>query len=130
MIILSIKTDNPHAELALYEDKKILNRLEWLADRTLADSIHLKILELLKSVKKDWPDIQGVICFQGPGSFTGLRIGISVANAIAYGLGVPIIGSQNEDWAESGINSMIKGNNNKIVLPFYGSEPHITPQKK
>lgn len=130
MLVLTIKSDAPMAELALFEDNKLLKKDQWLADRSLADSIHLKIEGLLKGANKDWADIGGIAGFRGPGSFTGLRIGLSVANALAYGLDIPIVGSRGKDWTKAAIKQLLAGKNDKIVLPHYGSLPHITPPKK
>jgi tRNA threonylcarbamoyladenosine biosynthesis protein TsaB len=130
MLILTIKSDAPAASLGLYNDLELLGNEDWLADRTLADTIHLKIEGLLKSLNKDWGDITGLVCFEGPGSFTGLRIGLSVGNAMAYGLSAPIVGSRGKDWVQTGIKKLLDGKNDAIVLPHYGSEPHITLAKK
>ena len=130
MLILTIKSDAPRAALSLYNDHELLKQEVWLADRTLADTIHLKIDELLKSSSKDWADISGLVCFEGPGSFTGLRIGLSVGNALAYGLNAPIVGSRGKNWEQAGIKKLLGGKNETIIIPYYGAEPHITPPKK
>jgi len=130
MLVLTIKSDAPQAALSLYNDQQLLKKEDWLADRTLADTIHLKIAELLKSSSKDWADIKGLVCFEGPGSFTGLRIGLTVGNALAYGLDAPIVGARGKDWELIGIKKLLGGKNETIVIPHYGSEPHITPPKK
>ncbi len=40
-------------------------------------------------------DIQGIICARGPGSFTGIRIGLTSANSLAYALKIPLVGIDN-----------------------------------
>ena len=74
MIILTIRTDNPEAEIGLYENEKQLAYKTWQAHRSLAETIHIKIKELLNEANKSLDDIEGIACFKGPGSFTGLRI--------------------------------------------------------
>ena len=74
--------------------------------------------------------MDGIVCFQGPGSFTGLRIGLTVANALAYGLNVPVVACQDPHWLEIGVARLAKGESDHLALPFYGAEAHITPQKK
>lgn len=130
MIILTIRTDNPKAEVGIYDDKLELVYEIWEAHRELSTTIHSKIKQVLKSAKLDWPDIQGAVCFKGPGSFTGLRIGLTVANTIAATLKVPIVGSQGKDWVETGITSLLKGNNEQLVQANYGSPAHVTVPKK
>lgn len=130
MLILTIRTDNPEAEIGLYEDNKQLAYEEWAAHRELSITIHNKIDELLKKQNKDWQDIEGVVLFKGPGSFTGLRIGASVANALASSLHVPIVGSLGKNWLETGLSRLKKNENDEIVLPDYGRPVHITTPRK
>lgn len=129
MLILTIRTDNPEAEVGLYEDEKQLAYQTWQAHRELSDTLHKKIKDVLASQNKDFKDIQGIVCFQGPGSFTGLRIGITVADAFAYGLSIPIVATQ-DDWIEKGIERLKAGDDDRIALPHYGAPVHITQQKK
>jgi tRNA threonylcarbamoyladenosine biosynthesis protein TsaB len=130
MIILALRTDKPQSEIYLYENNNIVAQLEWEAHRQLAETIHIKIRDLLKDHDKTWSDIEGVIIYKGPGSFTGLRIGMSVANALASSLQIPIAAATGEAWQDESIEAILAGKNEKIVSPDYGSDPHITQQKK
>lgn len=130
MIILTIRSDRPEAELALFKDDDLLEIIKWEAHRQLSDTIHFKIEALLKDQHKTWQDIMGIVVFKGPGSFTGLRIGISVANALAYSLSVPIIAADGDDWQQSGIAQLLSGSDQKVAIPNYGAEVHITMPKK
>ena len=129
-MILTLRTDKPEAELGLYDDDKQLAYIVWPAHRELAETIHRRIDTLLKEHTKQLHDITGIVCFQGPGSFTGLRIGLSVANALAVALDVPIVASQGDDWLKVGVARLVSGENDIQALPFYGADAHITPQKK
>lgn len=130
MIILLIKTDQPQAEIYLYNDSELLARLLWQADRHLAETISLKIDDLLKRASLSFEAIAGIGVFIGPGSFTGLRIGIAVANTMSYGLGLPIVGSRDEDWIIKAVTRLIEGDNDKIAEAHYGAPPRITKPKK
>lgn len=130
MIILTIRTDKPEAELGLFEGNNKLAYESWEAHRELSNTIHKKIEELLSANGKELSDLGGIVCFQGPGSFTGLRIGITVADAFAYGLNVPIVASMSDDWIDQGIKRLQSGENDRVVLPEYGAPVHITQQKK
>jgi tRNA threonylcarbamoyladenosine biosynthesis protein TsaB len=126
MLILTIRTDKPEAEIGLFESQAKLAYSTWPAHRQLAETIHLKIKELLESQSRDLNDLSGIVVYQGPGSFTGLRIGISVANALAYSLNIPILAETGDQWIQKGNQSIVEGKNQQIVLPEYGSQPHIT----
>ena len=130
MIIISIKTDTPVAEIALFQDQKKIGTISWEAHRQLADTIHLKILQLLEQNSKKWEDIQGVAIFKGPGSFTGLRIGMSVANALAFSLKIPIIAALGENWRQIAIERLLKQEDERVAIPEYGSDAFTTTPKK
>lgn len=130
MLILTIRTDKPEAELGLYEDAKQLAYETWLAHRQLAETLHGKLAELLKSQQKDLHDIDGIVVFKGPGSFTGLRIGITIANALAYSLDAKIIAQEDPNWLETGIERLLAGESEQVALPEYGALPNISIQKK
>ena len=130
MLILTIRTDNPNAELGLYDDEHRLDYHEWLADRQLAETINTRIKELLDRNNHELTHVKAVIIFKGPGSFTGLRIGISVANALAFSLKVPIVSAMDDNWIIEGRDRLSRGEDEKSTIPEYGSLPHITQPRK
>jgi tRNA threonylcarbamoyl adenosine modification protein YeaZ len=130
MLILTVRTDKPEAEVGLYTDTERFASISWQADRQLSDTIHDKIRELLDSNSRTIEDIEGVAVFSGPGSFTGLRIGAAVANALAFSLNIPIIGSTEENWIEKAATKLMAGDTSGVVVPVYGADPHTTKQRK
>ena len=129
-MILTIRTDNPQAEIGLYNSGVQLSYHKWQADRKLAKELLGVIRDELKKQSADWKDISGVVAFQGPGSFTGLRIGLTVANSIAYGQNIPIVAAQGDDWVTDGIKRLDDHETDRMVLPHYGAEANITMPKK
>lgn len=129
-MILTLRTDKPEAEIGLYDGDRQVAYLTWQAHRQLAETIHRRIDELLTSQSMSLQDISAIVCFQGPGSFTGLRIGLSVANALAVATDVPIVATQGDNWIQDGITRLSTGENDIQASPFYGADAHITPQKK
>lgn len=129
MIILTVRTDKPEAEIGLYDDSTQLAYETWQANRELAEAIHIKTIALLQTHGKELHDIQGIVCFKGPGSFTGLRIGLTVANALAYSLDVPIVSSMGAGWLPDGLNKLLSGTNEHVAIPEYGAPAHVTQQK-
>ncbi len=130
MIILAIRTDKPEAELGLFEGVDKLAYSVWPAHRQLAETIHAKIRELLRSQDHSLKDIQGIAVYKGPGSFTGLRIGISVANTLADSLNVPIVGTSGEQWAADATGELAQGSDQRVVLPDYGAPARTTKPRK
>ena len=130
MITLAFCTHNPTAELYLYNGTTLLEKYSWTAHRELSVTIHQKIDRLLHNNQMQLSSLQGIIFYEGPGSFTGLRIGVAVANALASALGIPIVASGGEDWLKTGLGAIKDQKNFSAVAPIYGSEAVITQPKK
>ncbi len=129
-MILLLDTSTAECHLALYDDQTCLLEDTWQADRELAEKLLGYLEEKMASKGKTWKDISGIGVFRGPGSFTGLRIGMSVVNTLASDLHVPIIGTMGDDWIKEALKRLEAGENDTIVLPEYGRAANITQPKK
>jgi tRNA threonylcarbamoyladenosine biosynthesis protein TsaB len=130
VIILALRTDKPEAELYLYDAHKKLAGIKWQAHLKLAESLNAKIDEILNKSSISYKDLKGLAVFKGPGSFTGLRIGLSVVNAMAYAQQIPIVASGGDAWLEESINVLLSGQSDKIATPEYGTPAHTTNPRK
>jgi tRNA threonylcarbamoyladenosine biosynthesis protein TsaB len=129
-MVLAIKTADMTATLIILDKVegsiKETNRLEWESGRQLSNDLLKKLEELVG----DWAKLKGIIMYKGPGSFTSLRIGITVANTLADSLSIPIVGATGDDWVEQGKERLRKSENDQLVLPEYGGEANITKPKR
>ena len=128
-MILGIKTDSDRAELYLLREGQVVADHSWGSGRKLSSELLDHIEAILKKNNGSWKDISGLIVFRGPGSFTGLRIGVTVANTIAYAQSVPIVGQAGADWLKEGAKRIVAGKSDTQVVPEYGSPPNITKPK-
>lgn len=128
-MILAIRTEKPEAELFLYKDGEEIAKKIWQAHRELGTTIHMSVKYLLDSTGADWKDITGIIFYEGPGSFTGLRIGASVANALVASNQISVSNQSGEDWVKKGLRALSE-KPEATALPKYGSDPHVTAPKK
>jgi tRNA threonylcarbamoyl adenosine modification protein YeaZ len=89
---IAIDTSTDFASLALVQGSDILAELTWRCglNHTLELYPHLNLL--LESSRQDIQSADCVFVAKGPGSFNGLRVGVSAAKGLAFGLGIPIIG--------------------------------------
>ena len=124
MIIL-LDTSTATCFLTVVDDETRQD-FEWQAGRTLARGL----LKFLEEKTGDLHDISGIGVMRGPGSFTGLRIGLTVANTLAESLNRPSVGAMGEDWRETALGKLRVGENEKIVMPEYGAAAHITAPRK
>ncbi|HEU5122058.1 MAG TPA: tRNA (adenosine(37)-N6)-threonylcarbamoyltransferase complex dimerization subunit type 1 TsaB [Candidatus Saccharimonadales bacterium] len=128
MIVL-LDTSSPVCKLTFVE-KDWHYSDEWQADRELAKHLLAYLQEQLEKNGRTWNDLTGIGVFKGPGSFTGLRIGLTVLNTLANTQEIPIIGETGEAWRTKALERLSRGENDKLVLPLYGSDAHITKPRK
>ena len=128
-MILLLDTSTPQCRLTFMEGDWRYDST-WEAGRGLAKGL-LEFLEKEISFQdKTWGDVSGLVVYKGPGSFTGLRIGITVFNTLACANNFPIVGTTGDDWRQTGVKRLEAGENDEIVLPEYGGEANITKPKK
>ncbi len=128
-LILAIKTSDDKIELGLINEKQVIKTSQAFG-RQMSRNILRFIKDFLDNQSVGWNDLTGIVAFRGEGSYTSLRIGITVANTLADGLGLPIIGATGDDWLEQAVIKIKQGQNHKIIKPFYRQPAVITKPKK
>lgn len=106
----------------------------WTSHRNQSKELLPNIDRLLRSNKVKPEQLKQVAVNLGPGSFTGLRIGISIANAFGYALNIPVVGkSKLAGTARERVGTLLKlkpkSNKFKPALPQYGGPARITQPK-
>lgn len=92
MPILAIDTSTLVSSVAVATPSSLIAELTLKVRKTHSERLMSHIESILKMAELDVKELKAIAVSLGPGSFTGLRIGISTAKALAYALGVPIIG--------------------------------------
>jgi tRNA threonylcarbamoyladenosine biosynthesis protein TsaB len=90
--ILNIETTTKNCSVAIAQDGKTL-LCKQIAESgySHAEKLHVFIEELLLELQLNYKDLNAIAVSQGPGSYTGLRIGISAAKGLCYALDIPLI---------------------------------------
>ena len=102
MLILAFETSAKAASVALTEDGKLLGESYQNTGLTHSQTLMVMAEDLLKQCSKTVADITAVAVAEGPGSFTGVRIGVAAAKGFAWGGQLPCYGvSTLEAMAES-----------------------------
>jgi tRNA threonylcarbamoyladenosine biosynthesis protein TsaB len=89
---LAIDTSTAIASLALSIKGEVQAELTWHAGRSHTTELMPNIVHLLHLAKVEIKDMEGIIVAKGPGSFTGVRVGVSTAKGLCFALGVPLVG--------------------------------------
>ena len=91
-LLLCIETSTKACSTALYEGGILLGQKYLLTDEFVhSENLNPFILRLLEETSRKFKDLQAVAVSRGPGSYTGLRIGVSTAKGICYALDIPLI---------------------------------------
>jgi len=102
LLILAFETSAKAASVALTQDGKLLGESYQNTGLTHSQTLMVMAEDLLKQCGKTAADVQAVAVAEGPGSFTGVRIGVAAAKGFAWGASIPCFGiSTLEGMAES-----------------------------
>ncbi len=91
MKILGIDTATPFLALGVVEDDKVLSELRFNAGQTHAQILIPSIDRVLNEASLKLEELDGIAISIGPGSFTGLRIGLATAKGLCFASGKPLI---------------------------------------
>ncbi|MCL5103969.1 MAG: tRNA (adenosine(37)-N6)-threonylcarbamoyltransferase complex dimerization subunit type 1 TsaB [Armatimonadetes bacterium] len=92
MLTVAIDSSQDICALALGRDSQLLTEHHFHNKMSLLRRIVPNIEQMLADAGLEPKDLDGIVVSLGPGSFTGLRIGVTVAKSLAYALGKPIAG--------------------------------------
>jgi tRNA threonylcarbamoyl adenosine modification protein YeaZ len=89
---LAIDTSTNNASLAIVKEGQVLAELTWLSQQNHSVELMPNLNRLLEETKTKLKYTDGIIVAIGPGSFNGLRVGVSTAKGLAFSMGVPLVG--------------------------------------
>ena len=132
-LILNIETSTKNCSVALFRGDFLLSEKSILSDKySHSETLTLFIEEVMSDVKLKLSDLSAIAVSKGPGSYTGLRIGVSTAKGLSYSLSIPLISVptlQSMAFSRSQINSnfdlycpMIDARRMEVFSAFYDVE--------
>ena len=116
MTILCIETSTSVCSAAVSKDGSLIKQCINYEGSNHARLLPMYIEELLSYVREQHLSIDAVALSEGPGSYTGLRIGASTAKGLCYGLNVPLIPVPTLEVLCEAVQSKIENRKSKIVL--------------
>jgi tRNA threonylcarbamoyladenosine biosynthesis protein TsaB len=112
--ILNIETATKNCSVSLAKNGKVLQIKEIAGQGySHAEKLHVFIEEILRESELDFLDLSAIAVSQGPGSYTGLRIGVSTAKGLCYALNIPLIAVDTMQILASGA-----GIKDGIIIPM------------
>jgi tRNA threonylcarbamoyladenosine biosynthesis protein TsaB len=96
-LLLALDTSTGTAGVALFDGQRVVSETTWLAGREHSTRLLVEVDVALERVGRTARDLTGLVVARGPGSFTGVRVALSVAKGMAAGLAVPLWGVSSLD---------------------------------
>lgn len=113
--IIVFDTSTKACSVSLYRDSELLASWHQVAGGyTHAEELHARILEVMQKAQMKFSQLDAVAVGKGPGSYTGLRIGVSSAKGLAYGLDIPLISIESLDLILADVETA----DQSIVIPM------------
>jgi len=106
-LVLSLETSTRVCSVALHSEMQLLGSYEVLVEKSHSKIITVLIEELLSNTGYSYADLDAIAVSKGPGSYTGLRIGVSTAKGLCYALEKPLIGINTLEAMAEGIKSKV-----------------------
>lgn len=116
MLTLAINTSSTLESVALISDGKVLDEINWKGERDESEKLLPYIAQILKRNKSNFGDIKRIIVISGPGPFSALRIGVTVANTLAFILGVELFSLDTPTFWEMRIDANKKSDEQQNIL--------------
>ncbi len=91
-MLVAIDTSTNYASLALHDGFRVRVEHTWESPRRHTVEVAPRLMAALAQVGQGAEHLSGVAVTRGPGSFTGLRVGMAVAKGLALGLALPLVG--------------------------------------
>ncbi|MBU6140837.1 MAG: tRNA (adenosine(37)-N6)-threonylcarbamoyltransferase complex dimerization subunit type 1 TsaB [Proteobacteria bacterium] len=138
MLVLAFDTAGLELSVALLKEKKLLAKNTINEIGKQSELLIPEIEKILREQKIWYQDLDLIVTTKGPGSFTGTRIGLTVARIIKASTNLPLILINSDEVKNIEINSIALlglerfcgGENSKDLNPIYSQGPRISERKK
>ncbi len=117
-LILNIETSTDICSVSLSKDGKEVSSKVTTEERSHAKLLSVLIKELLVEENITTKDLDAVAISKGPGSYTGLRIGVSTAKGICFGSDIPLIAMNTLKIMAFAISETLESNDNTLLCPM------------
>ena len=114
--LLNIETSSKNCSVSISQEGKLKSLVEKYSENySHSENLHNFISKALKKIKLSPNDLDAIAVGMGPGSYTGLRIGVSAAKGLCYALNIPLIGLNSLEI----LCQRYKAKSNEILFPMF-----------
>lgn len=115
---LGIDTSTDYLIFTIFDEDKVIYHYQELCVRQQSEMANSVLAEIFKRCDLSPHDLQAVVCTNGPGSFTGLRIGLTIAKVMSSMLDIPF-------YTISTLQYYLGTDNKKVVLDARGKKVYV-----
>jgi tRNA threonylcarbamoyladenosine biosynthesis protein TsaB len=131
MTILGIDTSTSFASIALFADG-LLAESTWRTGKNHTVHLATRVADLLRLSGKAPSALSGIAVAIGPGSFTGVRVGVALAKSMAHALHLPLLGVPTLEvaalefaWFPGQVRPMVDGGRGQVATALYVGEAGV-----
>ena len=134
MLILGISTSSNIASVAINSDTECIKELNINNNKTHSETLVPLIDELLKETNIKLQDINLIACDNGPGSFTGIRIGVATVKALAEVKKIPVVGVSSLEGLAYNVEgfdyicSILDARNNQVYSAIFDKNHNLVSE--
>ncbi len=126
MILFIDTSDYEQVQLALVKKFIVWHKF---GSKNLSEQLLVEIKKFCKKQKVGLNQLKKIAVVVGPGGFSRLRTAVATANALAFGLKIPVIGLSKHQVPEN-LSELASFKSQKMIQPIYDKDPNITLKKK
>lgn len=137
MLILALDSSTSVGAVSLYEEEQLIAEYNLNLDLTHSQRLMPQIVNLMEDARLEVADLEGIVVGIGPGSFTGIRIGIATAKSLAQSLDIPIVGvsvlevlANNQAYNKEYICPLIDARRERVYTAVYQGEDDFGLKRK
>src|SRR5438067_1435206 len=130
-MLLALDTSTSLAGVALHDGSRVYYEETWLAGRHHSEQVLARVAIALDSVGLAMRDLNALAVARGPGSFTGVRVGLALAKGLALGAHLPLYGVGTLDafadaftWADVPVRVFVEAGRGRWASGRYEPGPH------
>lgn len=117
-VILSLETSTSICSVAIHKSGVLLAESDLHLEKSHSGSLSILIEQLLAHCDLSMGSLSAVAVSSGPGSYTGLRIGMSTAKGLCFALDIPLIGVSSLDAMAKQVLPYLIGRTNSLLIPM------------